>query len=326
MNRVLIVIPCLDEAAHLEKLVGQLLATTQYLNRKIVIADGGSIDGTLSIARKLAAQHSEITYIHNIKRIQSAAVNLAIATFGDDFDYLIRIDAHSDYPENYCDALLFDAIQTQAQSVVVSMETIGKSGFQKAVAAAQNSKLGNGGSSHRNTNKEGKWVEHGHHALMTIPAFRSVGGYDETFSHNEDAELDYRLNKAGHKIWLTAQTGLTYYPRSTPRALFRQYFKFGYGRARTIFKHSIKPQPRQMAPLVIAPALMLFILSAIFGRILALPLLIWTLICLVYGVLLAKQAKDSGLIPSGFAIMIMHMSWSLGFWNYIWDYFTKGRK
>lgn len=325
MNRVLIVIPCLNEAAHLEKLVAQLLATTQHLNRKIVIADGESTDGTLTIARNLAATHPEVAYIHNTKRIQSAAVNLAVATFGDDFDYLIRIDAHSDYPENYCDALLFDAVQTQAQSVVVSMDTIGKSGFQKAVAAAQNSKLGNGGSAHRNTSKEGKWVEHGHHALMTIAAFRSVGGYDEAFSHNEDAELDYRLTKAGHKIWLTAQTGLTYYPRSTATALFRQYFKFGYGRARTIFKHCIKPQPRQMAPLVIAPALALFILSTIFGRILALPLIIWTAICLMYGLSLAKRAKDASLIPSGFAIMIMHMAWSLGFWNYIWDYYTKGR-
>jgi len=326
MNRILIVIPCLNEASHLEKLVKQLLANRQHLDRKIVIADGGSTDGTLSIARQLAAQSFEVTYIHNIKRIQSAAINLAVETFGDDFDYLIRIDAHSDYPENYCDALLFDAVQTQAQSVVVSMDTIGKSGFQKVVAAAQNSKLGNGGSTHRNTSKDGKWVEHGHHALMTIAAFRSVGGYDEAFSHNEDAELDYRLIQAGHKIWLTAQTGLTYYPRSTPTALFHQYLKFGYGRARTIFKHKMKPQPRQMAPLIVAPALILFILSTIFGRILALPLFIWVAICLAYGLLLAKRAKDIDLIPSGFAIMVMHMSWSLGFWNYIWDYYTKGRK
>lgn len=326
MNKVLIVIPCLNEEDYLEKLVEQLLFTTQHLDRKIVIADGESTDGTLRIARMLAEKHPQVAYIHNTKRLQSAAVNLAVAQFGDDYDYLIRIDAHSDYPENYCDALLFDATQNKAQSVVVSMDTIGKRGFQKAVAAAQNSKLGNGGSAHRNNSNEGKWVEHGHHALMSIAAFRSVGGYDEVFSHNEDAELDYRLSKAGHKIWLTAQTGLTYYPRATASALFRQYFKFGYGRARTIFKHSIKPQPRQMAPLVVAPALFLFILSVAFGRILTIPLLAWAAICLAYGLLLAKRAKDVDLIPSGFAIMVMHMAWSLGFWNYIWDYFTKNRK
>lgn len=326
MNRVLIVIPCLNEEAYLEKLVEQLLATTQQFDRKIVIADGESTDGTLRIARMLSEKYPEVAYIHNTKRLQSAAVNLAVAIFGDHYDYLIRIDAHSDYPENYCDTLVSDAIQKQAQSVVVSMDTIGKSGFQKAVAAAQNSKLGNGGSAHRNTNSEGKWVEHGHHALMSIVAFRSIGGYDETFSHNEDAELDYRLSQAGHKIWLTGQTGLTYYPRATPAALFRQYFKFGYGRARTIFKHHMKPHPRQMAPLVVAPALFLFILSTIFGSILALPLIAWAMICLAYGLLLAKRAKDIDLIPSGFAIMVMHMAWSLGFWNFLWDYFTKNKK
>ena len=33
---------------------------------------------------------------------------------------------------------------------------------------------------------------------MRIAAFRGVGGYDESFSHNEDAELDYRLRQAGY--------------------------------------------------------------------------------------------------------------------------------
>ena len=42
---------------------------------------------------------------------------------------------------------------------------------------------------------EGHWADHGHHALMRISAFRAVGGYDESFSHNEDAELDYRLGR-----------------------------------------------------------------------------------------------------------------------------------
>ena len=32
---------------------------------------------------------------------------------------------------------------------------------------------------------------------MRIAAFSDVGGYDESFSHNEDAELDHRLNVAG---------------------------------------------------------------------------------------------------------------------------------
>ena len=87
--------------------------------------------------------------MHNPKRIQSAAINLAVATYGDDFDYLIRIDAHGDYPADYCDRLVDEAAATGADFVVVAMATRGVGVFQKATAVAQNSKLGNGGSQHR---------------------------------------------------------------------------------------------------------------------------------------------------------------------------------
>lgn len=326
MNKILIVIPCLNEEAHLERLVEQLVQTTQHLNRQIVIAEGGSTDRTLSIARSLAKKYPFVAYVHNVKKIQSAGINLAVKTYGNDCDYFIRIDAHSEYPDNFCDILLQEAITNDAQSVVVAMNTLGKDGFQKAVAAAQNSKLGNGGSAHRSADGSGKWVDHGHHALMNLVAFDTVGGYDENFSHNEDAELDLRLSKAGYKIWMTGQTNLIYYPRSTIVSLYRQYFKFGQGRARTIFKHKRKPRIRQMIPLVIAPAAALFVLGMMMDDILMLPLLIWAALCLAYGFNLARKQKDLGIATSGVAIMVMHLSWSCGFWLYIWQYFTQAKK
>jgi NADH:ubiquinone oxidoreductase subunit 5 (subunit L)/multisubunit Na+/H+ antiporter MnhA subunit len=38
-----------------------------------------------------------------------------------------------------------------------------------------------------------QWIDHGHHALFKTTAFLAAGGYDESFSHNEDAEFDARL-------------------------------------------------------------------------------------------------------------------------------------
>ena len=101
------------------------------------------------IVETFAAANPRVALLANDKRIQSAAINLAIAEFGDDFDCFIRIDAHGDYPDFYCDRLLEEAAATGADSVVVSMDTRGVGIFQKATAAAQNSKLGNGGSPHR---------------------------------------------------------------------------------------------------------------------------------------------------------------------------------
>ena len=303
---ILAVLPCLNEEPYLEPLVQRLVKNCASLPLQIVIADGGSTDRTPEIAQRLAAQYPNVSYLHNPKRLQSAAVNLAVATHGKDAQILLRLDVHADYPDTYCQTLVAEQQTTGAASVVVSMNTIGKTPFQSAVAAAQNSKLGNGGSAHRN-NTTGMWVDHGHHALMRVDAFRAVGGYDESFSHNEDAELDIRLAKAGYKIWLTGKTSLTYYPRSAPLPLFRQYFNFGQGRVRTIIKHRIIPKLRQMVPAAVAPAAVLALLAP-FYPLAALPLLAWMGICIGYGATLGQPM-------AGPAAMIMHFGWSLGFWT-----------
>ncbi|MDB5492386.1 MAG: Succinoglycan biosynthesis protein exoa [Micavibrio sp.] len=311
--KVLAVIPCLNEAYYLASLVDHLVqdAAATALPLTIAIVDGGSTDGTVGIAQALCARYPSVTLLHNKARIQSAAVNLAVAS--TDADFIIRVDAHAGYPDGFCAALIAEQKKINADSVVVSMETIGNPGFQAAVAAAQNSKLGNGGSAHRNSAGEGCWVDHGHHALMRVSAFRAVGGYDETFSHNEDAELDLRLRKAGFKIWLCGGTSILYYPRSSPLPLFRQYFNFGKGRARTTLKHRARPRLRQLAPTAVAPAAALALLTP-FTALAAFPLLAWAFICIAYGLKIGLRADDRSLFAAGPAIMLMHSGWSFGFW------------
>ncbi|MFY9288202.1 MAG: glycosyltransferase family 2 protein [Alphaproteobacteria bacterium] len=306
MPDALIVIPCLNEEDHIGALANQFAKNNP--DTLIVIVDGGSTDQTVQIAEGLAANNPNIKYLHNPDRIQSAAVNRAIKTYGGDLKYLIRVDAHAEYPDDYCNILIADAEKTHAASVVVPMHTIGKDPFQRAVAAAQNSLLGNGGSAHRTIGKEGKWVDHGHHALIRINAFRAMAGYDEKFSHNEDAELDARLIRARYRIWLTGKTFLTYYPRTESWSLFCQYFNYGNGRARNILKNRLKPKARQLAPAAVLPAIIL----ALFGF--TLPMLIWFFACLAFGICLAVQVQDRWIALSGPAAMLMHLGWSCGFW------------
>ncbi|HRE42538.1 MAG TPA: succinoglycan biosynthesis protein exoa, partial [Terricaulis sp.] len=106
---------------------------------------------------------------------------------------------------------------------------------------------------HRNAGVR-RFTDHGHHALMRTAAFRAVGGYDESFSHNEDAELDHRLIGNGARILLAGDIVVDYYPRATLRGLWRQYYMFGRGRAKTVAKHRIPLKPRQLAPALITPS------------------------------------------------------------------------
>lgn len=317
MEKILAVIPCLNEEAHIEKLVRDLVADCRDLPVRIVIADGGSADRTPAIARALAAENDNVHLLENPKRIQSAAVNLAVATCGEGVQWLLRLDAHSGYPPSFCRILVEEARETGATAVVVPMDTIGEKGFQRAVAAAQNSRLGNGGAAHRRVDGgQGRWVDHGHHALMSIDAFRAVGGYDESFTHNEDAELDIRLARAGSRIWLTAKVASHYYPRATAGALFRQYMNYGRGRAKTLRKHRLRPKLRQMIPAAVVPAGLLALAAPFFWPA-AVPLAAWAGLCLGGGLLLAVRARDPGLAVAGMAAMVMHAGWSLGFWHAI---------
>ncbi|MHA6686710.1 glycosyltransferase family 2 protein [Mesorhizobium sp. A556] len=311
-GRCMVVIPCLNEASHIGDLLARLIGPAERLDMVIVVADGGSKDGTRRIVEQIAAAEPRVILLHNPRGLQAAAVNLAVAAYGDAFARFIRIDAHGGYPHDYCDRLIEEADATGADSVVVSMVTQGLTIFQRATASAQNSKLGNGGSPHRE-GATGHWTDHGHHALMSVAAFRAVGGYDEAFSHNEDAELDFRLRAAGYRIWMTDRTVMTYYPRASVGSLFRQYLGYGRGRARNILKHRAIPKVRQMVPLMVLPvvagALLAFIsLSALI------PAGLWVAVCMGYGVWLALAERNPYGPLAGFSAMVMHLAWSAGFW------------
>lgn len=310
---VLVVIPTLNEAGHIEACLKSLMDGDDRLNSAhFVVADGGSRDATCAIVEGLKSRYPNLSLIHNPKKLQSAAVNLGARLLGGDKTVLVRCDAHSIYPRNYVMDIADVLIGMNVQSIVTPMDAEGVTCFQRANAWVVDTPLGSGGSAHRG-GLESKFVDHGHHAGFRVDSFLAVGGYDETFSHNEDAEFDRRLAKAGGRIFLDASIRIRYRPRPTPLSLARQYFNYGKGRARNLVKHREIPRPRQMVPVAV-------LLGVVGGFALA-PVWIWTLLApAAYGAILlvaslgmaAKKKSACGLL-SGLAAGVMHLSWALGF-------------
>lgn len=319
-DKVLIVVPCLNERGHIERLLADVQSDTAELDRLIVVADGGSTDGTSDILSEITARHPNVKVIFNPKRIQSAGVNLAVRAFGEGRQWLVRLDAHAQYPAGFIKTLIAEAHRTGAASVVVAMTSHGTECFQSAVAAVQNSVLGAGGAPHRRAGKA-QFVDHGHHALFDLQSFTAVGGYDESASHNEDAEFDLRLARAGGKIWLTRAVEVVYFPRTSVQALYRQYICYGRGRAATLVRHRKIPKLRQMLPAGVAPAIAVVCLTP-WHIIVGIPTLCWAALCLLSGAIIGSRLGLRGALSAGIAAMTIHTGWSVGFW---WEILSRLR-
>lgn len=309
---VAIILPTFNEAAHIEAVLDTLGRQRRDVVRELLVVDGGSTDATRAIVARVAQRDPRVRLVDNPARLQSAGVNRAAREAAPGIDLLIRADAHAGYPDDFIDALLNAHQATGAQSVVNRLHSVGTGCFQRAVAAVSNSKFGTGGAAHR-SGAGSAYVDHGHHALFDRAWFLRLGGYDESFVANEDAEFDTRLRAAGGKVWFTDTAPVTYYPRASLPALARQYYRYGRGRASTRAKHREPLRLRQMIP----PILVVLLALSIAGMVLT-P---WTgLIAFGYlgGVaaataILLARTRDRCVLGAIAALPAMHIAWGSGF-------------
>ncbi len=311
---ILIVLPALNEAEHIEACLRSLVCQKDWVSAcRIIVTDGGSTDGTQGIVRRLAREIPNLRLVDNPGRLQSAGVNLAVATCAEPrHRILVRCDVHAIYPPGYVRTLAEELRRVGSASVVTAMDATGGEGFQKAAAWIVDTPLGSGGSAHRGGRKA-QFVDHGHHAAFDLDWFRHVGGYDPAINYNEDAEYDLRLARAGGKIWLTDRTRIAYTMRPSLRSLWRQYWRYGRGRANTLTKHRTMPRLRQ-----IAPVMNVWLLAASMAAMVVTPLaLFWPAL---YAILLigasiaaAVSLRGIGGLWAGPALAAMHLAWGLGF-------------
>lgn len=307
---ILIVIPTLNEA---RTVAACIRAVAHRPDADIVVADGGSRDGTQQIVEGLRAEFPGLRLLNNPRRVQSAGINLAVKRCAEArHRVLIRCDAHALYPPAYAPRLAATLRRTGAASVVVPMDAVGETPFARAAARIVDTPLGSGGAAHRGGRVSG-WVDHGHHAAFDLGWFRRIGGYDPGFSHNEDAEYDHRLGQAGGRIWLDSGNRITYLMRPTPGALAGQYAAYGRGRARMLARHRLPGRVRQVLPvahfLVQCTGLML---APVAPELLVLPGAYLGL-CLSASLWCVFRSRDWSGLHAAPALIIMHNAWAFGF-------------
>jgi glycosyltransferase involved in cell wall biosynthesis len=306
---VSIVMPCLNEARFIEGCVRSAQEQSYPADRlEILVADGGSTDGTRENLARLAQTDPRIRVIDNPHRIQAVGLNRMIREAKG--AVIVRMDVHAEYAPDYVEKCVDALESTRADNVGGAQRCAAETRFQEAVCAALRSPLGMGGAAYRDPNREG-YVDTVFLGAFRRDLFDRVGLYDERAATNEDAEFNQRIVQSGGRIYLSRDIHVRYFPRETYGALARQYYRYGFGRARTLLKH------RRL--LSLRPVLPFVALCTGGGLLVVSPR--WALMTVVsYGIVTAVEAVRVGrtLSLGGIArvwlvFAALHFSQALGF-------------
>ncbi len=294
---VTVAIPVFNEEGQIEACLAGVEAQTYSAILEVLVVDGGSTDST----RARAMGHAGVRVVENPRRSRPAAMNVALREAKG--DVLVRVDARTALAPDYVERCV-EAIERSGAAIVggpMRLEAASASG--RGVAAAMSSRLGGGPAAFRRTTGPARFVDTVYLGSYLVEVIRGLGGYDEVFGGNEDAELAFRAQNAGG-VYLDPDIHSSYAVRADLRALASQYFRYGRARAGTICKHPRSLSPRQLA----VPALFLGLLSPwrkpVFVAYLA----------MVLSRVLAEVPKDPAAAPSfAVALPVMHASWGAGF-------------
>lgn len=312
---VSIILPIRNEAATIERGLRAILAQDYQGEVEILIADGLSSDNTRALIQGFSDKFPQmkIRLLDNPGRIVPTGINLALRQIKGDI--VIRVDGHTSIAPDYVRGCVESLQRTHADNVGGRMNAQGTNTFGKVVALATSTPFGIGGGRFHYSDQE-EWVDTVYMGAWPRQVFEKIGLFDEELVRDQDDEFNYRLRASGGRILLNPKIKSEYMVRSTPRALWRQYFQYGYWKVRVLQKHPFQMRPRQfMPPTFVFGLFGSFILAfSPILRPLSLIVPVLYLLANISASAITSAQKGGGympLLPLIFAML--HLSYGLGF-------------
>ena len=306
---VSVVMPIHNEAKYLEQSVQSILLQTYPREFDICLAIAPSSDATEAIAQSLCAQNHRISVKENPSGKTASGLNAAIAhTKGQ---IVVRVDGHATLSPDYIMNAVATLRSTGAANVGGIQRPIGRSVFERAVARAMTSKFGTGGSKFHVGGQAGP-TDSVYLGVFDRSRAEKVGWFDERLIRNQDYELNIRLRRDGGTIQFDPNLWVDYQPRSSLSQLARQYFQYGWWKAKVVGLHPSSLRLRQLAPVLVTIILLCsLVISVVNPLSLLLPLLYGLLtVAISFSQPRLSLAERLALI---LIFPTMHLTWGLGF-------------
>jgi succinoglycan biosynthesis protein ExoA len=308
-REISVILPIRNEEKYLADAVSAILAQHYDGKLEVILAVAPSTDKTLEIAQQLHINDPRVVIVDNPTGRTAAGLNLAIAA--SQYSIIVRVDGHSNIPSNYCQLVSELLENTGAVNVGGVMAAEGQSLFQRSVARAMRSPLGVGASRFHIGGSAGE-VDTVYLGAFRKEALVAIGGFDERFTRAQDWELNFRLRQAGGVIHFDPRLIVTYRPRSTIKALAKQYFEYGRWRRVISRRHQGTINYRYLAPpFTVAATTLSLLLGWLISPYLLIPALVYAVFILIASVVIGKNAGEILCLPT--ILLTMHISWGFGF-------------
>ncbi len=315
------VMPVLNEVEHIEAAVLSLVAQDYRGQFEVVLALGPSVDGTNDVIADLAATDPRIRRIDNELGSTPGGLNAAIRA--SSHPIVIRVDAHSVLPPSYTRVAVATLLRTGADNVGGIMVAYGETPFERAVARAYGARAGLGGTPHHVGGQEGP-AETAYLGVFQRRRLVEVGMFDEGIKRGQDWELNRRLRSTGGTVWFTPELRVRYRPRSSLKALVRQFVATGLWRGELARRFPASNSVRYLIPPIMVIAVTLGIVVGVVGLVMLGSPSGWLTLALavpaVYALFVILAAipvlPTDGLRSAAWFLVVLpciHFAWGIGF-------------
>ncbi len=326
--RVSIVIPMRNEGPTIERCLRSVLSQDYPEgSMEVLVADGQSTDDSRAKVERIAERDGRVRIIDNPTRIVPAALNRAIRAARGEI--IVRVDGHTEVASDYVRRAVECLERTGAQVVGGPMRCAGGGVVGDAIAVATSSRFGIGNSYFHYGDRE-REVDSVYMGVFRRSVFEAVGWFDEELVCNQDDEFNYRVRRAGGRVVMCPRIRSLYRNRTTLCSLARQYWRYGYYKARVLQKHPQTMSWRHAVP-------PLFVL-ALVGSLCLWPAGGWgraplALIAACYGAgasaVAATAVRRNGarvgcILPLVFTTV--HVAWGAGMLAGLWRFRKRWRE
>lgn len=324
MPRVSIIVPCYNERETIRQLLDAIRRQTfPAREMEVIVADGLSTDGTRHEIALFQGAHPEleVKVVDNPRRIIPAALNRALENACGEI--IVRLDAHSAPRGDYVEQCVAALEAGRGENVGGQWEILpgAKDWKARAIAAAASHPLGVGDARYR-LGGEPQVVDTVPFGAFYRTLVERIGPFDETLLTNEDYEFNVRIRQSGGRVWFDPGIQSAYIARKDFVALARQYWRYGYWKARMLRRYPGAFRFRQAAGLFVLSFPVLALLGVWLPwawLLLGLETLVYLLGLMAAGVQIVWMKKDISMVLGvPIAIAVMHFSWGTGFlWSLI---------